>query len=72
MYLDGGTLARLFLEAELVDEPTLTLAPKRSLGAACRSFAGAPPQRHEPLAAVRFPSGRVELRYRLGRDGGEG
>lgn len=65
VYVDGGTLIRQFLDAGLIDEATVTVIPV-ILGAGTPLFAGAG-QRHalELVSAAPFPSGLVQLRYRV-------
>jgi dihydrofolate reductase len=65
VYVDGGTLIRQFLDAGLIDEATITVIPV-ILGAGAPLFAGAARRRElELLAATPFPSGLVQLRYRM-------
>jgi dihydrofolate reductase len=63
IYLDGGALIRLFLDAGLVDELTVTVVPA-ILGRGIPLFAGAV-RRHELslVAATPYASGLVQLRY---------
>jgi len=67
VYLDGGALIRSALDADLVDELTVTVIPM-ILGAGIPLFAGA--ARRHPLALVSqraIGGGLVELIYRPGR-----
>lgn len=64
VYIDGGALIRQALEADLVDDLTVTLAPI-ALGAGIPLFAGLP--RHYPLKIVAhhsFDGGMVQLRMK--------
>jgi dihydrofolate reductase len=68
VYVDGGVLIRSFLEAEVIDDATITVAPL-VLGDGIPLFDGGVPP--TPLALVgtaSFPSGMVTLRYAVRRD----
>lgn len=64
VYVDGGKLIRAALDADLIDEITLTIVPV-ILGAGIPLFAGAR-SRHmlELIGERRVASAAVELRYR--------
>ena len=63
VYLDGGTLIRQAMDADLLDEVTLTLVPV-VLGAGLPLFAGSATRRRLALHDVRtLPHGMVQLRY---------
>ena len=63
IYLDGGSLIRAFLDANLVDELTVTIV-NVILGDGVPLFVGvAEPHRLRLTAATPYPSGLVHLRY---------
>ena len=68
VYLDGGQVIQQALAAGVIDDLTLSVIPV-VLGAGIRLFGVAGPERGLVLAGVEaFPSGLVQLRYRLERD----
>ena len=68
VYLDGGALVRQALDADLVDEITLTLAPI-ALGAGHPLFAGIErPYPLEILSHHTYDGGMVQIRARPRRD----
>ncbi len=63
IYLDGGSLIRAFLDADLIDELTVTIV-NVILGDGVPLFAGvAERHRLRLTAATPYPSGLVQLRY---------
>lgn len=63
VYLDGGSLIRAFLDADLIDELTVTVV-NVILGDGVPLFAGvAAPHRLTLTTATPYPSGLVQLRY---------
>ncbi len=67
LYVDGGAVARSFLRARLVDELTLSIVPL-VLGGGVRLFGEGEPE--QPLALLEsrsWPSGTVQVRYRVPR-----
>jgi dihydrofolate reductase len=67
VYADGGAVVSQLLAAGLLDELTVTVVP-HLLGEGRRLFQGPLPERRLALAGARpFPSGLVQLRYRLAR-----
>lgn len=67
VYVDGGEVIRQFLAAGLIDDITLSLIPI-VLGRGLRLFAGGEPEVPLVLEESRaYPSGLVQLRYRLAR-----
>lgn len=66
IYVDGGTVIRAFLAAGLVTDVTLSIVPVL-LGDGVPLFGGAPRESRVELVASRaFPSGLVQVEYRLG------
>jgi dihydrofolate reductase len=69
IYLDGGALIRSFLDAGLVDELTVTVVGV-VLGSGVPLFAGTRRRHHLALEeATSYPTGLVQLRYRVAADG---
>lgn len=65
LYVDGGAVARAFLRARLVDELTLSILPI-VLGGGVRLFGdGEPGQALRLVESRSWPSGMVQLRYRV-------
>lgn len=65
VYVDGGTVIRAFLSAGLVDDLTLSVIPI-VLGSGIPLFGDGTPERRVTLEASRgYPSGVVQLRYRV-------
>lgn len=64
VYIDGGSLFRSALEANLVDELTLTLIPV-VLGAGIPLFGGTPRKDLALVSAREIGAGMVQLRYRF-------
>lgn len=65
VYVDGGAVARAFLRAGLVDELTLSIVPVL-LGGGVRLFGeGEPGQALSLVESRSWPSGMVQLRYRV-------
>jgi dihydrofolate reductase len=64
VYVDGGALFRSVLEADLIDELTLTVIPV-VLGAGIPLFAGAGRRKVGLVSAREIGAGMVQLRYRL-------
>jgi len=63
IYVDGGDVIRQFLDADLIDELTVTVVPV-ILGAGAPLFAGAKQRRSlELVESKAFASGLVQLRY---------
>ncbi|HWA77564.1 MAG TPA: dihydrofolate reductase family protein [Polyangiaceae bacterium] len=68
LYIDGGQLIRSFLEAELVDDLVLSVVPVL-LGAGIPLFGGVAREQRLSLSESRsWPTGLVQLRYRVGHD----
>jgi len=66
VYVDGGAVIRQFLAADLIDDLTLSIIPVL-LGDGLPLFEdGGPGKRLRLEASQAFPSGLVQLRYRLG------
>ena len=65
VYLDGGNLIRQALDADLIDELTVTFIPV-VLGAGHPLFAGVSHRRHMHLVAHRVVSGLMQGTYRPG------
>ncbi|MBX3201615.1 MAG: dihydrofolate reductase [Labilithrix sp.] len=64
-YVDGAAVIRSFLEAELVDDLTISVIPV-ILGRGIRLFGDALPRRDLVLEEnLAFPSGLVQSRYRV-------
>ncbi|HVV88385.1 MAG TPA: dihydrofolate reductase family protein [Kofleriaceae bacterium] len=63
VYLDGGDLIRQALDADLIDELTLTIVPV-ILGGGAPLFAGVAHRRHLELAGERVTGGLVQLTLR--------
>jgi dihydrofolate reductase len=67
VYVDGGAVIQQFLAAGLIDDLTISLVPVM-LGAGIPLFAaGAPEQRLLLEGSHSWPSGLVQLRYRVAR-----
>ena len=66
VYVDGGAVIRSFLAAGLVDDLTLSIVPV-VLGAGTPLFTGGPPVDLALESATPYPSGLVQLRYRVAR-----
>ncbi len=66
VYVDGGAVVSQFLAADLLDELTVSVVPI-VLGEGRRLFQGVLPERRLALASSQaYPSGLVQLRYRIG------
>ena len=65
MYVDGGEVIRAFLAAGLVDDLTISIVPVW-LGDGVRLFAaGGREQPLDLMASQPYPSGLVQLTYRV-------
>jgi dihydrofolate reductase len=65
VYIDGGTVIRQFLAANLIDDLTISIAPV-ILGAGVRLFEGGErSHKLELVGSQTWPSGLVQVRYRL-------
>ncbi len=65
LYIDGGKLIRSFLDAQLVHEITLSVIPV-ILGAGVPLFSGVSQRQRLVLQATHcFPSGVVQMKYRV-------
>lgn len=64
VYIDGGTLFRSALEADLVDELTVTLVPV-VLGAGIPLFGGTSRKKVSLVSTREIGAGMVQLRYRF-------
>lgn len=67
VYIDGGALFRSALEADLVDELTLTVVPI-VLGAGIPLFAGAARKKLSFVSSREIGAGMVQVRYRFGAE----
>lgn len=69
VYIDGGNVIQQFLAADLIDDLTISVVPI-ALGAGIRLFADTGIEHNLTLQESRgFPSGLVQLRYQVKRDG---
>lgn len=64
VYIDGGALFRSALEADLVDELTLTIVPAL-LGAGMPLFADTGRKKLSLVSSRAIGAGMVQLRYRF-------
>jgi dihydrofolate reductase len=64
VYIDGGALFRSALEADLVDELTLTMVPV-ILGRGIPLFADSDPKKLSLVSTREIGAGMVQLRYRF-------
>jgi dihydrofolate reductase len=63
LYVDGGAVIREFLQADLIDDLTLSIVPVL-LGSGIRLFGGEVPEQRLTLESSRsYPAGLVQLRY---------
>jgi dihydrofolate reductase len=67
VYVDGGNVVSQFLAARLVDDITVSVMPI-VLGGGIRLFPGGEAEQRLALDGVRsWPSGMVQMRYRVAR-----